>query len=198
MFTNFLLLWNTIQRSRSHTRAYAHPYTRTHIHPTPLSTSERLSRRGGSWDWRSHHGHLAINGNVASHWRIIRQIWETPVSNLGFELWIFMGLKNIHEVQTRCSRVRKKYINGLKNVHWIRKCSWLKKSISQVLKNVYLFEKMYAHELKKCSLFQETFTSLILNIYFLQGKNIFSIIKPSYTKYETWYQIWVLLKIDST
>ena len=29
---------------RSYTRAYTHPYERTHAHPTPMSTSERLSR----------------------------------------------------------------------------------------------------------------------------------------------------------
>jgi hypothetical protein len=39
---------------RSHTRAYTHPHERTHAHHTPMSTSERLSRRR-SWNWRSHH-----------------------------------------------------------------------------------------------------------------------------------------------
>jgi hypothetical protein len=53
---------------RSHTRAYTHPYERTHAHPTPMSTSGRPSRRIGSWNWRSHHRRLAVDGNVASHW----------------------------------------------------------------------------------------------------------------------------------
>jgi hypothetical protein len=75
------------KRKRSYTRAYTHPYERTHAHPTPMSTSGRLSRQIGSWDWRSHHGRLAIDGNVASHWKNIPPLWDTQMSNLGFELW---------------------------------------------------------------------------------------------------------------
>jgi hypothetical protein len=54
----------------SHIRVYTHLYERTLAHPTSISTSERLSPRNwfnGFWDWRSHHGRLAIDGNVASH-----------------------------------------------------------------------------------------------------------------------------------
>jgi hypothetical protein len=87
---NFYLsfFWETqYKRKRSYTRAYTHPYERTHAHPTPMSTSERLSRQIESWDWRSHHGRLAIDGNVASHWKNIPPLRDTQMSNLGFELW---------------------------------------------------------------------------------------------------------------
>jgi hypothetical protein len=75
------------KHKRSHTRAYTHPYEHTHVHPTPMSTSERLNRRIGSWDWWSHHRRLAIDGNVASHWKDIPPLWDIAMSNLRFELW---------------------------------------------------------------------------------------------------------------
>jgi hypothetical protein len=67
------------------------PLWRTHAHPTPMSTFERLSRQIGSWDWRSHHWRLAIDGNVASHWKNILPLWDTQMSNLRFELWWARG-----------------------------------------------------------------------------------------------------------
>ena len=37
------------RHKRSYTHAYTHPYERTHAHPTPMSTSERLSRHTPSF-----------------------------------------------------------------------------------------------------------------------------------------------------
>jgi hypothetical protein len=76
------------KRKRSYTRAYTHLYERTHAHPIPMSTFERLSRRIGSWDWRSHHRRLAIDGNVASlkeYSAIIRHTHVKP------GVWSLMG-----------------------------------------------------------------------------------------------------------
>jgi hypothetical protein len=52
-----------------------------------MSTSERLIQRTESWNWWSHHRRLAIDGNVAFHWKNIPPLWDTHMSNLGFELW---------------------------------------------------------------------------------------------------------------
>ena len=74
--------------TQHNTGAHIHEHTltpmnvRTHTLP-PISTSEILIRRLRSWDWRSHHMRLAINGNVAPHWRIFRLIWETPCQTRG-------------------------------------------------------------------------------------------------------------------
>ena len=43
-FTRIYIFLTQYRRKRSYTRAYTHLYERTHAHPTPMSTSERLSR----------------------------------------------------------------------------------------------------------------------------------------------------------
>jgi hypothetical protein len=84
------------------TNADAHihlPYERTHPHPTPMSTSGRLSRRTGSWNWRRHHKRLAVDGNIASQGMNIPYLWDTHISNLEFELWWAEGTTNLLTTQ---------------------------------------------------------------------------------------------------
>jgi hypothetical protein len=75
----------------SHTCIYTHTYECTHAHPTSMNIFRRLSRRIGSWNWRSHHRRLVLKGNIASHWINIPpyethkcQIWGLNSSELGY------------------------------------------------------------------------------------------------------------------
>ena len=58
------------------TCTYTHPYGCMHAHPTPMSTSERLSRGVLR---------LTVDGNAASHWKNIPHLWDTKASNLEFD-----------------------------------------------------------------------------------------------------------------
>jgi hypothetical protein len=40
----FLFFRNTVQNAYTHTRMSTHPYEHTHVHPTFMSTSERLNK----------------------------------------------------------------------------------------------------------------------------------------------------------
>jgi hypothetical protein len=129
----FFFFWETqYKRKRSYTRAYTHPYERTHAHPTPMSTSERLSRQIRSWDWRSHHGRLAIDGNVASHWKNIPPLWDTQMSNLGFELWWAGGTTTLLTTQPIIHTFLTKWIAAL-HVHKIIIYSYFLQSILLVI-----------------------------------------------------------------
>jgi hypothetical protein len=72
---------------RTRSPAYTQPYEYIHAHLTSMSTSGRLSRWIVSWNWRSYHRHLAVDGNITSHWMNISLLWDTQMLNLGFELW---------------------------------------------------------------------------------------------------------------
>jgi hypothetical protein len=94
----YFLLWNIVQRKRSQVRTYTHPYEHTHAQPTPMSASkDRVAGNwfDGSWDWRSHHGRLAVDGNITSYWKNIspfykipkRQTWDLIPGGLGVHWW---------------------------------------------------------------------------------------------------------------
>jgi hypothetical protein len=51
----------------THTRMSIHPYEYTHAHPTPMSTSERLSRLDLEIHKVGHQERLAVDVDVASH-----------------------------------------------------------------------------------------------------------------------------------
>jgi hypothetical protein len=44
-----------------------HLYKYTHVHPTPMSISERLNRFDLEIHEIGHQKHLAVDGNVSSH-----------------------------------------------------------------------------------------------------------------------------------
>jgi hypothetical protein len=48
----------------THTRISIHPYEHTHVHPTPMSTSERLSQFDLEIHEVGHKYRLAVNRNV--------------------------------------------------------------------------------------------------------------------------------------
>jgi len=79
-----ILMWDPRAKWQKHSiivdahNTYMHSPLWTHTRTTyPMSTSDRQSRQSGSWDWRSHHGRLAIDGNVASHWKNIFLLYNT-------------------------------------------------------------------------------------------------------------------------
>jgi hypothetical protein len=51
----------------TYTYMSTHLYEHTHAHPTPMSTSERLSRLDLEIYEVSHQGRLTVDGDVASH-----------------------------------------------------------------------------------------------------------------------------------
>jgi hypothetical protein len=53
----------------SHKWAHTQPYEPTHVYPTPMSTSEKLSWTDKSRDWWSRHKCLAVDEHVAYHWK---------------------------------------------------------------------------------------------------------------------------------
>jgi hypothetical protein len=44
-----------------------HPYEHTHVHPTPMSTSERLRQLDLEIHKVSHQEHIAVDRDIASH-----------------------------------------------------------------------------------------------------------------------------------
>jgi hypothetical protein len=100
----FLFFMRPNYRCRhSQARAHTHPYKRTHVHPTPISTFEELSWTDKSRDWRSHHRRLTVNGHVIYHWKNSAiKFWNksrkirAPMSSRGLKLgWAGSTIRNL-------------------------------------------------------------------------------------------------------
>jgi hypothetical protein len=62
----FFFLRSTVQ-TQIHARTITHLYKHTHAHPTPMSTSERLSRFDLEIHEVGHQERLTVDGDVSSH-----------------------------------------------------------------------------------------------------------------------------------
>jgi hypothetical protein len=94
---------------------YTHPSERTHTLPlwAPLRDWVQEIDLTVLENWRSHHVRLAIDGNIAYHWRKFPPLWDTKVSNLGFDP---------NHPTTGCAMSSVPYILGRRDTKLLSKC----------------------------------------------------------------------------
>jgi hypothetical protein len=87
----YFFFWETQYKYRcSRTHAYTHPYERTHVYPTPMSTFGRLSRRIESWKLTK------LPQTPRCRWTQNKYFAFMRHTNIKLRIWTLMDWGRIH------------------------------------------------------------------------------------------------------